>query len=56
MLLDLGFVAAMAAVAAGLGDRILAALGERPEHPADAWGLAAALGLGVGDEVLHVAR
>ena len=44
--LDLGFVAALAVVAAGLGERTLAALGERPEHPLDAWGLAVALGLG----------
>ncbi len=46
MWLDLGFLAALAVVAAGLGDRVLAILGERPEHPVDAWGLAVALGLG----------
>ena len=44
--LDLGFVAVLAIAAAGLGDRVLAMLGERPEHPGDAWGLATALGLG----------
>lgn len=44
--LDLGFLATVAVVAAGLGDRALAASGERPEHPVDAWGLATALGLG----------
>ena len=46
MLLDLGFLALLAIGASGLGGRGLAALGERPEHPVDAWGLAVALGLG----------
>ena len=47
MAFDLGFVAAMAVVAAGLGSRVLDPLRARPDHPVDAWGLAAALGLGL---------
>ncbi len=45
--LDLGFVVVLAVVAVGVGDRVLGLVRERPEAPGDAWGLAAALGLGV---------
>ncbi len=44
---DLWFLSLLTMIAAGLGVRVLGAFGERPEHPADAWGLAVALGLGM---------
>ena len=47
MTLDLGFVAALAVVAAGLGSWALDLLRLRPDHPVDAWGLAVALGMGM---------
>ena len=47
MVFDLGFVAALAVVASGLGGRVLNLFGGRPDHPVDAWGLAVTLGLGM---------
>jgi len=47
MLLDLGFLALLAIVAAGVGLRLLGRLGATPGHPADAWALAVPLGLGI---------
>ncbi|WP_435021714.1 ArnT family glycosyltransferase [Tundrisphaera sp. TA3] len=46
MPLDLGFLIFLAIVAAGVGRRVLDAIGMRPEDPADAWALSVPLGLG----------
>ncbi|MGE3821535.1 MAG: ArnT family glycosyltransferase [Isosphaeraceae bacterium] len=45
-MLDLGFLLGLAAWSAGLGLWLLRRFGTRPDHPADALGLALALGLG----------
>ena len=44
---DLGFLAVLAVVAAGLGSWVLGWLREQPDHPVDTWGLAVTLGLGM---------
>ncbi len=46
-MLDLGLALFLALVAAGMGKRVLNALGELPEHPLDALALATPLGLGI---------
>ena len=46
-MIDLGFAALLALIAAGFGKRILDGLGQSPEHPLDAMALALPLGLGL---------
>jgi hypothetical protein len=46
-MIDLGFAALLALIAAGFGKRILDGLGQSPEHPLDAMALAISLGLGL---------
>src|SRR5271166_6352108 len=46
-MLDLGLALFLAFVAAGIGTRLLSALGELPDHPLDALALATPLGLGI---------
>ena len=46
-MIDLGFAALLALIAAGFGKRMLDGLGQSPEHPLDAMALALPLGLGL---------
>ncbi len=46
-MLDLGLALFLAFVAAGIGKRLLSALGELPDHPLDVLALATPLGLGI---------
>jgi Dolichyl-phosphate-mannose-protein mannosyltransferase len=46
-MIDLGFAALLALIAAGFGKRILDGLGQSPEHPLDAMALALPLGMGL---------
>ena len=46
-MIDLGFAALLALIAAGFGKRILDELGCSPEHPLDALALAIPLGMGL---------
>ncbi len=46
-MLDLGLALFLAFVAAGIGSRLLSALGELPDHPLDKLALATPLGLGI---------